>query len=62
MKFYRNAVILVIIVALLTGAYFLVRNNKVNQQDVQTKQYEKLSDYLSTDLESVTWKTKAAPL
>ena len=59
MKFYRNAVILVIIVALLTGAYFLVRNNKVNQQDVQTKQYEKLSDYLSTDLESVTLENKS---
>ena len=28
MKFYRNAIILVVVVALLAGAYFLVRTKR----------------------------------
>jgi len=60
MKFYRNAIILVVIVALLAGAYVLVRNIKANQPGTsETKQYDKLTDFISTDIESVTLKNKS---
>mgnify|MGYP000853322246 FL=1 len=56
MKFYRNAIILVVVVALLAGAYFLVRTKKANEQSDAAKKYDKLTDYVSTDIESVTLK------
>jgi len=59
MKFYRNAIILVVIVALLAGAYVLVRTNKANRMPAETKQYDKLTDFISTDIESVTLKNKS---
>lgn len=33
MKFYRNAIILVVIVGLLTGAYFLMKNRDIGAED-----------------------------
>jgi hypothetical protein len=56
MKFYRNAIILLVVVALLVGAYFLVRNIKPEEEELpdQTEQYERLTDYTSDAIESVT--------
>ena len=59
MKFYRNAIILVVIVALLAGAYVMVRTIRANQPGTEPKQYDKLTDYISTDIESVTLKNKS---
>ena len=58
MKFYRNAIILLVIVALLAGAYFLIRNKKANEPLSQPREYEKLADYISTDIESVSLENK----
>lgn len=58
MKLYRNAIILLVIVALLVGAYFLVRNKKANEPLSQPKQYDKLTDFISTDIESVTLENR----
>jgi hypothetical protein len=56
MKLYRNAIILIVIVALLVGAYFLVRNAKKtdDEQPDPAAQYNRLTDYLTDDIESVT--------
>ncbi len=55
MKLYRNAIILLVIVALLVGAYFLVRNMKTEDEpSEQTEQYDRLTDYTTDSIESVT--------
>lgn len=55
MKLYRNAIILVVIVALLVGAYFLVRSVKTGDETPdQPEQYDRLTDYLTESVESVT--------
>jgi len=55
MKLYRNAIILVIIVALLVGAYFLISRNKADEEteDTGTENLLKLTDYTSDEVESV---------
>jgi hypothetical protein len=54
MKFYRNAIILLVVVALLVGAYFLVRSIKPEEKPIQANEYERLTDYLTDTIESVT--------
>ncbi len=55
MKLYRNAIILLVIVALLVGAYFLVRNFKTEDvEPEQTLQYEWLANFTTDAIESVT--------
>ena len=55
MKLYRNAIILLVIVALLVGAYFLVRNMKTEDEPpIETVEYERLTDYTTDDIESIT--------
>lgn len=55
MKLYRNAIILLVIVALLVGAYFLVRNMKTEDETpIETEKYERLTDLTSDAIESVT--------
>jgi len=57
MKLYRNAIILVIIVALLGGAYyFLNKKSQNDSDDYSGSDTTKLTDFLSTDVESVTVK------
>lgn len=54
MKLYRNAIILVIIVALLVGAYFLISRNKAGEDtDDRADKLIKLTDYTSDEVESV---------
>ncbi len=56
MKLYRNAIILVVIVALLVGAYLVIRN--IKQEDlpptVVTPEYDRLTDNTLENIESVT--------
>ncbi len=60
MKLYRNAIILLVVVALLAGAYLLVRNMKKDDTLTDpTEQYERLTDYLTEDIESVTLINKS---
>ena len=57
MKLYRNAIILVVIVALLGGAYFLINKNKQsgdNSTDIPTTDSIKLTEYTSDQIESLT--------
>ncbi len=55
MKLYRNAIILLVIVALLVGAYFLVRNMKTEDEPLaENETSEKLTDYAIDAIESVT--------
>jgi hypothetical protein len=57
MKLYRNAIILVVIVALLVGAYFLISKNKAadNTSDPSSSTTTiKLTDYTSDKVASVT--------
>jgi hypothetical protein len=53
MKFYKNAVILVIIVALLAGAYILVTRNRPEGTE-DDSDLVRLTDYISSDVESLT--------
>lgn len=55
MKLYRNAIILVIIVALLVGAYFLISRNKAEEEteDNRAENLLKLTDYTSDEVESL---------
>ncbi len=54
MKLYRNAIILLVIVALLVGVYFLIRSKKPDDLPTQPDEYESLTDYTSDQIESVT--------
>ena len=56
MKLYRNAIILVIIVALLGGAYFLINRNKAADDGTidETTDTIRLTDYTSDQIESLT--------
>lgn len=56
MKLYRNAIILVIIVALLGGAYFLISRKKAAEgdTDVTSPDTIKLTDYTSDQIEKLT--------
>lgn len=56
MKLYRNAIILVVIVALLGGAYFLISRNKAADDGTidETTDIIKLTDYTSDQVESLT--------
>ncbi len=54
MKLYRNAIILVVIVALLVGAYFVVNKYKPADQPKTETETIKLTNYVSTDIASVT--------
>ncbi len=57
MKLYRNAIILVVIVALLVGVYFIVSKSKAGSGDTDTESTAiKLTDYTSDKVESVTLK------
>jgi len=55
MKFYRNAIILLVVVALLVGAYFLAKNlkaeDKVTEED---SKYVHITDYTTDEIESIT--------
>jgi hypothetical protein len=53
MKFYKNAIILVLIVALLAGVYVLVTRTKPESTDY-TSDLIRLTDYTSDEVESVT--------
>ncbi|MGI6668652.1 MAG: DUF4340 domain-containing protein [Acetivibrionales bacterium] len=53
MKFYKNAIILVLIVALLAGVYVFVLKTRPESED-NTSDLLKLTDYISSDVESVT--------
>jgi len=54
MKLYRNAIILIVIVALLAGAYyFLSRNMPKNEDEVETIA---ITDIQAEDIESMTFK------
>jgi len=50
MKFYRNAIILVIVVALMVGAYFLITNIPKPDDTEKTAEVEKLIDCSSDDV------------
>jgi hypothetical protein len=52
MKFYRNAIILVIIVAILAGIYVLV--NKTKPENTENTDLIMLTDYISNEIESLT--------
>ena len=56
MKLYRNAIILVVIVALLGGAYFLISKNKAADNSTEGPATEtiKLTEYTSDQIESLT--------
>ena len=54
MKLYRNAIILVVIVALLVGAYFVINKYKPADQSTTDTNTIKLTNYTSTDIASVT--------
>jgi len=55
MKLYRNAIILLVVAALLIGAYFVVKNVKAGQADEdEESKYEDLTDYTSDEIESLT--------
>lgn len=56
MKLYRNAIILVIIVALLVGAYFLIDSNKGKDDGITDTPSDtvKLTDYTSDEIASCT--------
>ncbi len=56
MKLYRNAIILVVIVALLVGAYFVVSRNKAtdNTSEPSSTTSIKLVDYTTDKIDSVT--------
>ena len=58
MKLYRNAIILVVIVALLVGAYFVISRNKAADADQNASSTStdtlKLVDYTTDKLEAVT--------
>ena len=56
MKLYRNAIILVIIVALLGGAYFLINSIKPSEDGTidETNDTIKLTDYTTDQIESLT--------
>lgn len=56
MKLYRNAIILVAIVALLVGAYFVISKIKPDDNPIEnpSEDYIKLTDYTSDKIKSVT--------
>ncbi|HEX2946333.1 MAG TPA: DUF4340 domain-containing protein [Clostridia bacterium] len=54
MKLYRNAIILVVIVALLVGAYFVISNNKPAGESTTKTDIVRLVNVISTDIASVT--------
>lgn len=54
MKLYRNAIILVVIVALLVGAYFVVSKNKPADESTTDNDIIKLVNFTTTDVASVT--------
>ena len=56
MKLYRNAIILVVIVALLVGAYFVINKYKPADQSTTDTGPDtiKLTNYISTDIASLT--------
>ena len=58
MKLYRNAIILVVIVALLVGAYFLISRNKEEDGGLtdNTSDAIRLTDYTSDEIKSCTLK------
>jgi hypothetical protein len=61
MKLYRNAIILVVVIALLGGVYYFVNKNKGssgNAANTSTSTDIKLTDYISDNIESVTIKDK----
>ena len=58
MKLYRNAIILLVIVALLGGAYYFISNRNVPEDNSEDYNSDiiKLSDYTSDKVESLTLK------
>lgn len=56
MKLYRNAIILIAIVALLVGAYFVVSNIKPDDTVIEDPSdgYVRLTDYTTDKIESLT--------
>jgi hypothetical protein len=58
MKFYKNAIILVIIVALLVGAYVLVTRDKPESEE-NVSDLIRLTDYTSDEVESLTLENPA---
>jgi hypothetical protein len=60
MKLYRNAIILVVVVALLVGAYFLFSNMKKEEGDTTDTASStiKLIDFSTTDVTDVTLKNQ----
>ncbi len=56
MKLYRNAIILLAIVALLVGAYFVISNIKPADDvtDDSSDEYVRLTDYTTDKIESLT--------
>jgi len=53
MKLYRNAIILLVIVALLVGAYLLIINKQDEKEDTRSEVI-RLTDYTSDKIESLT--------
>ncbi|HOJ10512.1 MAG TPA: DUF4340 domain-containing protein [Clostridiales bacterium] len=54
MKLYRNAIILVIILALLFGVYAFAKNQKSKTEVTERKSFEKIIDLDTTEMEELT--------
>jgi hypothetical protein len=62
MKLYRNAIILIIILALLFGVYLFVTNKKGKDSPQDTRNFEKIIDLDTLEMEELTIENKGEKL